>query len=76
MPNSWSRPDSTFPFPSSSSGNQAINKTDSFKMQPTPGAGTRYHSLDAVRAFALLLGVVFHAAESFGHRAIYYWAIW
>jgi peptidoglycan/LPS O-acetylase OafA/YrhL len=44
-------------------------------MQPTPVAGTRYHSLDAVRAFALLLGVVFHAAESFGHSAIYYWAI-
>jgi glucans biosynthesis protein C len=75
MPNSWSRLDSTFPFQSSSSGNQSGSKTDSFKMQPTPGAGTRYHSLDAVRAFALLLGVVFHAAESFGHRAIYYWAI-
>lgn len=27
---------------------------------------TRYHSLDALRAFALLLGIVFHAAESFG----------
>jgi hypothetical protein len=26
---------------------------------------TRYHSLDALRAFALLLGIVFHAAESF-----------
>ncbi len=25
----------------------------------------RYHSLDALRAFALLLGIVFHAAESF-----------
>jgi len=34
----------------------------------------RYHSLDALRAFALLLGVVFHAAESFiaGHLD---WAI-
>lgn len=34
----------------------------------------RYHSLDALRAFALLLGVVFHAAESFmaGHLE---WAI-
>jgi peptidoglycan/LPS O-acetylase OafA/YrhL len=34
----------------------------------------RYHSLDALRAFALLLGVVFHAAESFmaGHLG---WAI-
>jgi glucan biosynthesis protein C len=44
-------------------------------MQSTPGTETRYHSLDAVRAFALLLGVVFHAAESFEHNAIYYWAI-
>ena len=26
---------------------------------------TRYHSLDALRALALLLGIVFHAAESF-----------
>lgn len=35
----------------------------------------RYHALDAVRAFALLLGVVFHAAESFGPGAGGYWAI-
>lgn len=35
---------------------------------------TRYHHLDAVRAFALLLGVFFHAAESFG-PGNYYWAI-
>jgi peptidoglycan/LPS O-acetylase OafA/YrhL len=35
---------------------------------------TRYHHLDAVRAFALLLGVVFHAAESFGPHN-HYWAI-
>lgn len=37
-------------------------------------SGERFHSLDALRAFALLLGVVFHAAESFepGHRE---WAI-
>ncbi len=35
----------------------------------------RYHSLDAVRAFALLLGVVFHAAESFEESASTYWAI-
>ena len=37
-------------------------------------ATERYHSLDALRAFALLLGVVFHAAESFmaGHLD---WAI-
>lgn len=37
-------------------------------------ATTRYHHLDAVRAFALLLGVFFHAAESFGPRNDY-WAI-
>jgi hypothetical protein len=34
----------------------------------------RYHHLDAVRAFALMLGVVFHAAESFGPNN-HYWAI-
>jgi glucans biosynthesis protein C len=45
------------------------------KLESTSGAGTRNHSLDAVRAFALLLGVVFHAAESFGHNAGSYWAI-
>jgi glucan biosynthesis protein C len=44
-------------------------------MQPTSGAETRYHFLDAIRAFALLLGVVYHAAESFEHNAVTYWAI-
>lgn len=39
------------------------------------GTDNRYHALDAVRAFALLLGVVFHAAESFEPDAVYYWAI-
>ncbi len=34
----------------------------------------RYHSLDALRAFALLLGVVFHAAESFVPNNTF-WAI-
>lgn len=34
----------------------------------------RFHSLDAVRAFALLLGVFFHAAESFGANN-HYWAV-
>ena len=34
----------------------------------------RYHHLDAVRAFALMLGVVFHAAESFGPNN-HYWAV-
>lgn len=39
-----------------------------------PTADDRFHHLDALRAFALLLGVVFHAAESFeaGH---WEWAI-
>src|SRR5512138_2328165 len=37
-------------------------------------ASARYHHLDAVRAFALLLGVFFHAAESFGPGNTY-WAI-
>lgn len=35
----------------------------------------RFHSLDALRAFALLLGVVFHAAESFHPGVEIYWAI-
>lgn len=35
---------------------------------------SRYHHLDAVRAFALLLGVFFHAAESFD-TSPEYWAI-
>ncbi len=34
----------------------------------------RYHHLDAVRGFALMLGVVFHAAESFGPNN-HYWAV-
>jgi hypothetical protein len=38
------------------------------------GTENRYHALDALRAFALLLGVVFHAAESFGAHN-YYWAV-
>src|SRR5512138_2106610 len=37
-------------------------------------ASARYHHLDAVRAFALILGVFFHAAESFG-PGNNYWAI-
>jgi glucans biosynthesis protein C len=39
-----------------------------------PDESPRFHELDAVRAFALLLGVVFHAAESFGPNN-YYWAV-
>lgn len=42
--------------------------------EPAVCAGERFHSLDALRAFALLLGVVFHAAESF-EPGIDYWAI-
>lgn len=41
---------------------------------PRREENTRYHHLDAVRAFALLLGVFFHAAESFGPHNDY-WAI-
>ncbi|MCK7594641.1 acyltransferase family protein [Pseudomarimonas salicorniae] len=32
---------------------------------PQPAPTVRYHAMDALRAFALLLGVFFHAAESF-----------
>jgi glucans biosynthesis protein C len=42
---------------------------------PPPPREERYHSLDALRAFALLLGVVFHAAESFHPGVETYWAI-
>jgi len=42
---------------------------------PTPAGEKRFHALDAVRAFALLLGVVFHAAESFEPGVETYWAI-
>jgi peptidoglycan/LPS O-acetylase OafA/YrhL len=38
-------------------------------------SGVRYHSLDAVRAFALLLGVLYHAAESFEEGVYTFWAI-
>lgn len=41
---------------------------------PAEAGRARYHDLDALRAFALLLGVVFHAAESF-EPGISYWAI-
>ena len=34
---------------------------------------TRWHGLDAVRAFALLLGVVLHASMSFLPGAQYFW---
>ncbi len=42
---------------------------------PAAVGETRYHSLDALRGFALLLGVVFHAAESFEPGVARYWAI-
>jgi len=35
----------------------------------------RFHSLDAVRAFALLLGVFYHVAESFQEGVHTFWAI-
>ncbi len=35
-----------------------------------PGTDNRYHALDAVRALALLLAMVFHAFESFSNVAI------
>lgn len=40
----------------------------------TSGERERYHHLDAVRGFALMLGVFFHAAESFGPDN-HYWAV-
>ncbi len=36
---------------------------------------SRFHSLDALRAFALLLGIVFHAALSFSNLDSVAWAI-
>lgn len=37
--------------------------------RPNPGTGERLHGLDAVRGYALMLGVIFHATMSFmpGH---------
>ena len=52
----------------------AINDTSSRQpTAPTTGTG-RFHSFDALRGFALLLGVFFHAAESFCPDR-YSWAI-
>ncbi len=53
--------------------------TSSVRLEsPGPGQAlrepVRFHHLDAARAFALLLGVFFHAAESFGPHNTY-WAI-
>jgi glucans biosynthesis protein C len=45
------------------------------KAVPASPREDRFHSLDALRAFALLLGVVFHAAESFHPGVEAYWAI-
>jgi fucose 4-O-acetylase-like acetyltransferase len=36
----------------------------------TDGAGTRYHSLDSLRAAAMLLGVAWHAMPGFGSVAV------
>ena len=38
-------------------------------------ANVRYHALDALRGFALILGVFYHAAESFEPSAATYWAV-
>jgi peptidoglycan/LPS O-acetylase OafA/YrhL len=37
---------------------------------PGRDGAARFHHLDALRGFALLLGVVFHAAQSFGPHNI------
>lgn len=49
------------------------------EISPNPASGAtsphpspRFHHLDAIRAFALLLGVVMHAAEAFGPRNQYH----
>ncbi len=52
---------------------QAVDKGG--QEPPSARGETRYHSLDALRAFALLLGVAFHAAESFEPGVARYWAI-
>ena len=57
-------------WPAAKPGKCRISMTDS--MQLATDSENRYHALDAVRAFALLLGVVFHAAESFGPDAFRY----
>ena len=45
-------------------GKEKRTKTVPFAMNTSPNS-ERFHALDATRAFALLLGVVFHAAWSF-----------
>jgi peptidoglycan/LPS O-acetylase OafA/YrhL len=42
-----------------------MSNTDSPRLDPQPFSGERLHALDAVRGFALLLGVAFHATLSF-----------
>src|SRR5690349_3882080 len=42
-----------------------MNTADSQKLHSPPSPGERVHALDAVRGFALLLAVAFHAALSF-----------
>jgi len=46
----------------------------SLPTQSVRSSGNRFYSLDALRGFALLLGVVFHAAESFCPGR-YSWAV-
>ena len=40
---------------------------------PVPPSGERLHGLDAVRAIALLLGLVVHASMSWLPGAQYFW---
>ena len=43
--------------------------------RPEPAAGERLHALDAVRGFALLLGIVFHSTMSFFNGPQQMWFI-
>ncbi|MEZ0539282.1 acyltransferase family protein [Fibrella arboris] len=43
--------------------------------QTLPAQSDRFHALDAVRAFALIIGVFFHGTMSFVSYIGYYWAI-
>lgn len=46
------------------------------QIAPTPSAQSdRFHALDAVRAFALVLGIFFHGIMSFVSYIGYFWAV-
>ena len=40
-----------------------------------PAAPDRYHALDSLRGFAMLLGVVLHAAISFSTQPPAFWSV-